>query len=768
MPALDVSLGGGVVDLLNPLLAPKDLSTFGQDIHMAVTGFDQFLDTPLFQLDPPHNGALISYKSATASWQPAGGPVGFTLGGGFSASIRIVHQGSLFKDDSFNDIHLLDGFISPEPIDGFTVPAGVAYVVTRLGLSISGGLSASAQAGEIGISTSASGSENSYAIHYKALPASTLLRDAIPVALAQFVLPMHPDTVANLSDNDVLAYDFDGTLSVGFGAHYGIQGSLGSFAYSLPASASLTKYVPGAGTVKPSYAAGLDLAVKFAWCQRFQCILKRTKTADADDATLHIFREAESARSVGLTAGVVTSVGLGAKINFDQNDVKEWINRASGADGDAGKPFAAALDNSGDQLRKYVDEAADYTSKFLAPDPDGATDLAILLATSDRKTSCFQYIFNVADGNFAKAWSTAISGDFVSILANYTGAVELAAGSGLDHYHQTQTSLTLDLFGFELFGDATAFYSNVTIQYAGGGHFQLATEQGRKSLTSSLQSNFSVNLFFAATADSIGSDTVTDLDISLHGVLTANHKQSAVDLFGLTLAAIGSGPGFSDATARLRAYAAANASGPFVLDIVFKEAGYRAITATQRVNGKIPSIQPEDAVNWRCYASASAYPLQLHPALTLLHQSGYDTEGFLSTYGGWTAYQAADPNDSVAPPDRRNLLNDLDFASAAVTARSVLGGEDVPTISAAQLLLYYRAGQELMNLCDDLYKAVQLRSSNEVSWALVEKDLRDFAQDFDTWFPAVTLVALAQRCGAPVSIQPTWGQSGASIIVTVG
>jgi hypothetical protein len=97
--------------------SPKDIKPIGNDLAFLLTGsHEQLLDSPLSQIDAPHNSASLSCGSDHQSWQPSGGPVTFTLYGNVAATITVVHESSIFgKNSNGNDVVYHDGFSDFKP-----------------------------------------------------------------------------------------------------------------------------------------------------------------------------------------------------------------------------------------------------------------------------------------------------------------------------------------------------------------------------------------------------------------------------------------------------------------------------------------------------------------------------------------------------------------------------------------------------------------------------------------------------------------------------
>jgi hypothetical protein len=749
--------------------APKDLSPAIDDLNFVLSGaLTQFLDTPLSQINSPHNSASLSYNNNNNTWNPSAGIVKFKLGisGSVAASVTVINAGSIFgKDSNGDDIVFYDGFADPKPIAGFTVPPGKAYIATQLSFGIAGNLDASAQYDALGVDANASGKTDYTVTHYKCFDVSAKLRDTLPVALAQFVLPLHAATATNLVDGDILMYDFDGTLQVGFGVNYGINGSLaGHTLQFVPSVGDLGKIISVSASSAPSYTVGANFAVKFSWSRVFQCIVQRTANATENTARLHLFSQDQSERNAQFQAGVLTlSPNTSASVNLNTAQLTDGITRTLLGNTPPPPGFATLMGDATNEIQQYINDVNGYAKKLLTALPNGSTGLSVLIDSLNKNTSCFEYVFNMADPDQAElqnAWNLAMGGDFVG-ACQLTNAVQLAAGSGLDQFHQKQTTIELLLFGYNLGSSVTTYYDDLSITYAGGGRFVLAAKDGVTYSSTSLSASSSADLYFSATADSTDTTTATNVVITFHGVLTANKNQDWVRAFAAVLNSLGSTTDLQGAADRLnKTYAPSKNAGPFVLHVTFASTAYQKINSSQYVNGNPTPHQIEDENNWAEYVTASKTLQTIDsPASRLAMIAGAK----YSDYGNWARFNLALAQSSP-PPDRRYFGNSFVLNDALCSS---FLGPDTFVAYGNDLLLYEWVGQEFMNFCDDLRAIIRDSSSKPVSWETITTDMKNAKSDIQPWFGPVYVLALALLCGGNIQVQPVWGTAGATLNVTL-
>jgi hypothetical protein len=759
MPAFTLAVGGESIDLMN--FSPRDLRPVANDLAFVIKGtLDKFLDSPLSQILTPHNIASLSSASGSQSWQPSGGPVTFTLAGDLRATISVINSGSIFgKGDDGNDVIYYDGFVDPNPIESFNVSPGTAFIVTQLNMGISGSVGAKAKFDALGVTADASGNATYAVTHYKSFTANTPLRQALSCALAQFVLPLHANTVSALGDKDVLAYAFDGTLQVGFGVNYGISGSLAGYSTSigLPVR-EISKLIATSSSVKPSYSVGTSFAVKFPWSRIFQCIVQRTDNSGANTATVHIFQQNKSERNVSVAAGVLAvSAGATACVNVDTTTLSNWIKTKLFGSTSPPSGFASILTSSAAEIQKYVDDVNGYAQKLLTAAPGGSTGLSVIIDALNSKTSCFRYVFSVGDSLFQKAWNTAMGGDFVGAFL-FPTAVSLAADSGFDEFYQKQTSINLEIFGYTLGTAVSTYYNDVTINYAGAGRFQLSSKTGRAFSVSSLTARSSTDLYFAATADGTAALEASGVAITFHAVLKANRNTNAILGYADLLQSLGS-PEAVRAGNQLRQ----DLTGPIAIHFVFSTNAYKKITSTTYISGKpvAQKCQGSDEINWNAYTQASRILRRLDPPANTLSQA---PGSIYAEYTAWAYYNQTLMKGGTTPPDRR-LLHVPGQVTDDVCDRIM--GKNTLSDYGPSLQLFELGGQEFMNLCDDLRTIVVAESAAAIGWVTVLEDLGKAAKDLDPWFGAVVVLAISRLCASSYKVVGIWGTASSTINVSV-
>jgi hypothetical protein len=473
-----------------------------------------------------------------------------------------------------------------------------------------------------------------------------------------------------------------------------------------------------------------------------------------------LFSEDQSERNTQFKAGVLTSsLNASASVNFNATHVTSGITKTLLGDAPPPAGLTALLTGATDEIQKYINDVNGYAKKLLTALPDGSTGISLIIDSLTKNTSCFAYVFNMQDSGVQQAWDMAMSGDFVG-ACKLGNAVQLAAGSGFDQFHQKQTTLELLLFGHKLGSSVTTYYDDLSITYAGGGRFVLAAKDGVTYSTTSLSASSSADLYFSATADSTDTNTASNVVIAFHGVLTASKNPQWVGAFVKILDSLGTTPDLQNAAKQLSSYTSAKNAGPFVLQITFASTAYRNINSSLIVNGKPQPNQPEDESNWDNYVAASK---TLQPIDSPSYRLALISGALFSGYGNWVKFNLA-LNGSTPPPDRRSFGNPSQLDDELCS--QFLGPETLRDYGP-DLLLYEFAGQEFMNFCDDLRTIIKDAGTIPVSWETITTDLKNARSDTEPWFGPVYILALALLCGGNIQVQPVWGTAGATINVTI-
>lgn len=742
-----ISLQVGADLLTTDHLAAGDLTKAKQDMKFLFDGgLAALLDHPLASI--PHGSRYsVSLDTGAIQLTPIGSPATFKLDPKFSGAVTIHDPARAPLLTYTKDFGALEAA-------SCAGKAGCIYLITEFQLGVSGNLTASATAGSIGVTTDDSGSASCAVRNYKAFPSNALLRDALTQSFDAFTLPLHPGALDTLADGDCLFYEFDGALNVCFGVTYGVDASAGGFSLSDLGAvlSSLTKFFNITEPSLVSAYAAAGPSVKFNWSRKFQCFLERSQPnpAKPGTATLHLSPGGSTERAVQFTADAGIALLSAPKLSASADTITQWIiQKVYGA---AKPPGSAALQDTLDQLKtevpKYISDANDWLSGlFNKLDPKEEIALALLLPTTDNFLSAFTWHFDLAHPAFAQAWSDATRGDFLEAMD--TGAATLDPGSGFEKEHYDSTRLTLTVFGLNYFSSIDTFFTRSTVRYAGNGQFLLETETGKVSATLDFGSKSSTVIYLegnAAASNAGGALQPSDILIRLHGILSSVNDKTQAARLGALLAGLGSL--MQSGGAALAAGEPDGAAPPKAncLHLIFNTGALKRL--------------PSDLPNWSAYTWASD-KIPSDPADFLSRRLDGDGN-FYKDYSAWAAFNrlANGYTDASGDPDPNYATNRQSEGNPQSAMIQNYFGDGLSPLDAQQLIVYFSAGQQYMNLCADLSAIIcQLNPTAAADWNTLVGKLAQTAQaDIDPWFGPTVLLALAKSC-QPVQVSAPDGKT---------
>jgi len=745
MATVKISVGGNDVTLGEGSdLGNTDVLNDVRFVYNAI----QDLASPLSSLS---DGILGSFTLDTGSlsWnlpgqipgKPTSSPATFSFDASLSATISLRSKGNLFK-------YYLD-FDNAQSVSVDPAPNTV-YLLTEIQFKISGDLKASDPIGAIGITADVGGNASYVVRNYKALSPATKCQDAITAGLQGFVLPLRTTTWSRLAAGDYLYYEYDGALNVGFGVTYGNQITVGG--YDLESIASglnvVTQY---ADISEDSFTVGVSAGVSanFNWSRQFGVFLEKKSPTSL---VLHISQIKQSNRQgqFSIDAGIVQMSP--PKLSVDsatltRNLETKLLGTAAGSA--AATSLATSL---GGEIDKYVQDANSWLSTLFEKGPSGGISLAILVESPTTFTSAFTWAFpDTSNPFFQKAWDDANNGDFLAALA--TGAVTLDAGSGFEKEHYDSTKATLTLFGLLTAVSLTSYYTQSKFTYAGHGIFHLEFQAGEVSSSSSNNDSTETTVYLDATGDgSPGSGTTftaSGIEVHFHGILDAVDNQSQAErISGLLRLLPGADTNsLGDSVAMVGGQKTSSIS----IHLVYGMTALKRLQADPYVNGNQSSrlVHPLDAQNWKAYI-ADSQALAVDPG---------DPAGYMvvrlpnippPSYVTWEQYNGlsngfTDPSGTtVLKADRHSYSN----PNAQVAALQNIYGTNISNEDCIELELYFAAGQQYMNLCDDISSVINWISSNAVvDWGRVVGLVEKASKDADAWYGPSILLALKDSTG---------------------
>ncbi len=754
---------GQPIDLASLIPSLKDLSQASSDLPFNLGGALAALADKVLSSVGDGTAGTLGY-AVSPSWKNlAGSPATFTLQAGATATITVRSKGHLLSYQS--------SFDSTQPKVNFDGKTGDVYIVTELVFNISGDLTANAPIGATGVTvtTNDTGSAKFIVRNYKAFSPTETVKNAVMKAIAGFTLPLHAATVSNLDDGDALYYEFDGALNVGFGVNYGISGSVGGYSLSEISRSMQTvgTYANISAKQTLTAAANVGVSLGFNWSRTFTCFLERNKPgAEPGSARLHLLTGTDTQRSFELKAnGGITKITAPALTVNTAALTQMLLQKATGkAAPNVPQSVTDAVDG---EVQKYVTDANDWLSSLTKKaQADGQISLSLLFQNSTQDTNAFTWDFDLANDNFDAAWKIAVSGDFVAALKN--GAATLEAGSGFESVHTRNTNCTLTFFGLSN-ETLESYFSKSSMRYGGDGVFYLENQVGKQLTTSSKTKSSSTSIYLDATASSSTGDGNSgsisgNIQVQLHGILTTKGDKNQTSRLGVLLHQLGIGLlrnggqaviSAGDAFKSLATSAANSAApGASTVHIIYQMSALSRLQSDAYANGK-QAMPPHalDGANWDAFAAASALP-STAPAAYLQSRM---SNNFYTAYSSWEAFNRitngfTDGQGATGPQfktDRRASIGLLIPSNMASLREQPPFSPALSDIDCTELSFYCYAGQQYMNLCDDVRQVVTPAGASKLDWPGLMAQLEQLVdKDVDAWYGPAVLLALVKSTQA--------------------
>lgn len=767
MATVTVSVGGNDVTLDGSSdLGKTDVLNDVKLIYSAI----QDLTSPLSSLPDGVLGS-VTLDTGSLSWnlpgqvpgKPASSPATFSFDASLSATISLQSKGDLFK-------YYLD-FDNTQPVSVEPAPNTV-YLISEFQFKISGDLKASDPIGAIGITADVGGNVSYVVRNYKAFSPGTKCLDAVTTALEAFVLPLRNTTGSRLASGDFLYYEYDGAMNVGFGVTYGKQITVGGYDLKNIAS-GLNVVTQFADISEDAFTVGISAGVSaiFNWSRQFGVFVeKKTPTS----ILLHISQVRQSNRQgqFSIDAGIVQMSP--PKLNVDNTTVTNAIAQKLLGTASSSAAASSLMTSLGGEVDKYVQDANNWLSNLFKKGPSGSISLAILVESPTTFTSAFTWEFpDTANPSFQQAWDDANSGDFIAALT--TGAVLLDEGSGFEKEHFDNTKITLTLFGLLTNVSLTSYYTQSKVTYAGHGVFHLEFQAGEVSSSSSNNDSTKTTVYLDATGSgSPGSGltfTASGIDVQFHGILEATNNQNQAGRISALLKLL---PGTdTNSLGDSVVIAGGQQTSAISIHIVYGMAALKRLQTDPYVNGNQSSrlVHPLDAQNWKAYIADSQ----------ALAVDTSDPAGYLAvrlpnisppSYVTWEQYNGlsngfTDPSGTtVLKADRHSYSN----PNAEVTALQNIYGTNISDVDCVELEVYFAAGQQYMNLCDDISSVINLISSSAVvDWDRVVGLIGKASKDADAWYGPSIVLALkdSASCTSAQIVTQSIDVSSGKVLATV-
>ncbi|MBV8629841.1 MAG: hypothetical protein JOZ83_02880 [Silvibacterium sp.] len=726
--SFNVTAGSRNITSTGPL---KDLKSNVQSDFRLPNEVESYLDQPLSAL--PANLRSVGVDCVPGpSWSL--GRFMFTLSAGVKSRLAVMLPGDpllTFADEFQTDIAIGPGAdAAPPPPRTIPVPAGQAYLCVELEFQIGGGISVEAPAGTVGICASASGQDTFGNAFYRKCTPSATLHDAIRDAFANYVLPLHPLTLANLDPGDYLHHEFNACLEVGLGASIGLSKVL----YAAQAPASIPRMggpIQALNMALPSFQACAKLAFSFAYTGAFEALLWKDNPSTGH---MHLFRSREQDATLGLHLGV----GLGSDAVHGMACMSQQCGALMGKvlPGTLAQKFIGV---ASDEMNNFAGEGCKKVASWLEPVNRGKATLDIAIESTKQSFLLLDYAFDLTAPAFNSAWQTALAGDFVAALTTPNGGVQIGAGGGLEKLYSKKTSVHLNLFGAlnAVWSDATIH--NTSMIYAGNNTFHLMAEEGRQQLALINNSKRQIDIYFAAQADFSGGTTKLG-PVELHCVLKATNNPKYGKYLANFLNLMSPAAGQSALAQSIAALAAAPNTTEMV-HLIFDQTSYGRLRASSLTNGK-PDNEAPDQQNYAAFAQACSKLFAESPA-------NFSYAGQSLGYTVWRNWNIASNNQWPAPPGavpNRTASGNFAAGQSFLDTEFPQAGTVTPLIGYA-----LQAASDFMSFCADLKSLSTPNSggSATAAWDSLVARLKSIIQsDVSQDFAAPAGLALTWLCSS--------------------
>jgi hypothetical protein len=575
---------------------------------------------------------------------------------------------------------------------------------------------------------------------------STPVGEALLETFRRFRLPFHPQSAPGHL-NDFCEWEFYGRLALGVSAAAGFRG----FFFGGRTRAELDQTFrseTGATALRanPGVGAGVGVDVNWDHEDAFRVVAGATR---ADKLEVHLLRMDRDSISATLSASARVFIASPFSL---QGQVDALIGAASER-AFAGVPEAARrnalvkalrerVSNSPEVVRNYISDLTSETNQFLTR--LGGVRAVGASASVERittDTSLMHYEFDLPLNGKGFEW--AMSGNFREAMKQ--PGVALGRGSFVEQELVKRSSLSFEIFDAFRARSVEEFFKKSVIEYAGGGVFQLRFATGKRAQKEIFGRERTVEMYFAASAESAGAGVLRNQDVSLNFVLSeVNDARAARQLAGV-IGFLAPASGIADALRR-----AIDAEPKLAAKLVCRiaSAAYSRLSFTAfRAKGKPHELpHTEDAANYMAFVDAVDQ---------LFDHGGFQGQGFpnvVDRFGDWVHYNITvnDREDAEVPPNRRNRGNSASWPRNPVVRASAVASKPLREMIRTYLI----AAQAFLNLCEDLVVlGTRIEDvDTEQEWKELTGWLADLVKQDSGGFPLhfthPTLIALARRMNA--------------------
>lgn len=628
------------------------------------------------------------------------------------------------------------------------VPAGKAYVSLLLSVGYEANVTGEFTHGAFGVGATID-RESRFRIGTHVLVDDSLtVGAAILEAFKRFRLPFQP---AGLPENpsDFVEYEFYGRLAFGVSAAAGFRGFvLGGRTRAELEQTFRSETGSTAVRMSPGVGAGLGIDVNWDHSDTFRIVLG---SVNPGTLAMFLFKMDQTTVSATLSASarvlLITPFDLQKKVDLL---LETAANRAFGALPEGAQKSALVkalierMKSSPEALKQFISDIKDEQNMFLSK--LGGLKAVGAAASFERittNTALFHYEFDLPLKS--KGFETALSGNFREAVKQ--PGVRLGIGSYIEQSLVKRASVSFHIFDAFRARSVEEYFKKSTIEYIGGGVFQLRYVTGKRAAKEVFGRERAVEMYLLASAESAQGGAIRAQDVMLYFMLSQENDPRAARQLAGVAGAIAPGSGAADA---LRRAIDRNPKLAAKLTCRIAPSAYGRLSFTAfRAPGKPHELpHTEDALNYAAFVTAVDM---------LFDRGGFETQGFpdaVDRFADWVTYNVTvnDQEGSEIPPNRRLKGNRTGWPAGAGVRASQVRDRAKREIMRTYLL----AAQAFLNLCEDL-----VRLSTMIADVDTEKELKDLSKWLDelikkdaTGFPLhftnPTLVALAARMKAEV------------------
>jgi hypothetical protein len=243
-------------------------------------------------------------------------------------------------------------------------------------------------------------------------------------------------------------------------------------------------------------------------------------------------------------------------------------------------------------------------------------------------------------------------------------------------------------------------------------------------------------------------------------------------------AVISAGDAFKSlATSAANSAASSAAPGASTVHIIYQMSALSRLQADAYVNGKQP-MPPHalDGANWDAFVAASALP----PTPPAAYLQSRMSNNFYTAYSSWEAFNRitngfTDGQGATGPQfktDRRASIGPLIPSNMASLREQPPFSTALSDIDCTELSFYFYAGQQYMNLCEDVRQVVSPAAASTLDWPGLIAQLEQVVdKDVDAWYgPAVLLALVKSTQASAAAVQQSKidpGTGSGTVVISV-